>query len=290
VRLSHGLRRTVDGEQAQDGRRPQVGALGQRGDQLREDRHQFVVQPLAGGTLVLDQVAAGASQRAQRLHGLVRNAARACPSSQQAARQGVRIDAIGFGAQAQAGGPRRRLMRVEQQHLVARLRQGVIEGLPQAARRFHPDQQRRRLAPLLQPGQNVGMALGGGRNRRALEPPRAAGRLQGTDHRGGLGHVDAHDAADLGGQHATDLLWGLGGTVTTGKLLTSRTRSPSPWALASLRLRGGQGAGVRPSTVRQREAGTGVFPSRSSRKEGRRPFPARCLGRESSRLPTSIQI
>ena len=68
------------------------------------------------------QLAARTGQGAQGLHRLRWQHARTGIASQQPARQGVGIDAIGFGSQAQAVRPRGGLTRVEDQHRLARLR------------------------------------------------------------------------------------------------------------------------------------------------------------------------
>ena len=291
--LGEGLRRAVDGHPAQHRRGAQVGARGQVADQFGEDGHQLVVPPLPGRPLAVDQVAPRAGQRAQGLHQLVGDRAGPCPprqqaTRQQATRQRVGVDPVGFRPQAQTTGPRRRLVRIEQHDGVARLAQRVVERFPPAAGRLPPNQQGCRRAPLPQPLQPLGVARGRGGDRRALEADGATGRLPGADDMRGLGHVAADDAADLGGQQATHRLLRLDRAGGAGSDLTSRARFPSPGALAGL-LRT-QGAGVRPSTVRSREAGTGVFLRRSGRKERRRPFPARCPGRGSSRLPIPSQI
>ncbi len=163
------------------------------------------------------------------------------------------VDAIGLGTQAQAGGPRRRLVGIEQQDGVAGLRQGVVERLPQAARRLQAEQQRSGLAPRAQPLQQLGVAHGRRRDRGALEPGGASRRLQRADDMGGLGHVDADDAADLGRQHGIHLLrGGLDGASRSGWQPPGLPRAV-PFAMGARTIRAGTqilGAGVRPSTVR----------------------------------------
>ncbi len=211
------------------------------------------------------------STRARRVHVPVRRActvssgtllARAQPASRPRARGWASLPAVVARRpkQPQAGRPRRRLVRVEQHDGVASVAQGVVERFPPAARRLPPDQQVRRVircrGPLLPPTDQLSIAVGRRRDRRALEAHGAAGRFQRADDMRRLGDVDAHDVADLGRQQVILLLTRL--TVRCGRLgqpgsyLASRARSPSPWALTGLRLQVRCGAahpGRRRSTI-----------------------------------------
>ena len=204
--MSQRVGRAVDGQQAQAGRGTQVGVVGQRAHQLGEDGHQVIVQALAGRALTHHQVAPRTGQRAPGLHRRVGDRAGPRPARQQPARQGARIDPIGLGTPPQTGGPRGGLVGTRQRDAIALLNQPVIEGLPQAAGGFQPDQQGGRLAPCAQPAHPVSRARRTGGDGRAREAHRATGGLQSAHDTGCLGDVNADHTANLRRQQGTSPL------------------------------------------------------------------------------------
>ena len=185
----------------QEGGGGQVAAVGGVLGQLGEDHHQLVQQALAGGRATLDEVAPGAGQLAQRLDGLRGQGAGPPVPRQQAPGQGLSVQAVGLGAQPQRGGPGRRLPRVEHHHPVAGAGQGVVQRLPQTARRLQADEQLGRRAPLGQPGAQPGVPRGRRLDLERLLAQGAGGGVQRTHHVTALGDVDPDDAPHRRIQH-----------------------------------------------------------------------------------------
>ena len=179
----------------------QVAAVGGVLGQLREDHHQLVQQALAGGGAALDQVPPGAGQLAQGLDSLRGQHAGPAVARQQAPGQGQGVQPVGLGPQPQPGGPGRRLAGVEHHHAVARPGEGVVERLPQAARRLQPDEHLGRRAPAGQLGAQPGVPRRRGLDLERLLAHGARRGLQRGHHVAALGHVDPDDAADRRVQH-----------------------------------------------------------------------------------------
>src|SRR5262249_26101631 len=148
-----------------------------------------------------------------------------------------------------------------QRHRVARPRQGSVEGFPQAVCRLQANELASGLTlrPSGQPREQLGIGRGGGRDRRALHDVRRYWAPPGPRRPGNIGHVDAHDAADVGSQSVIAhhlLLARLNGMGQAGSLLAVPVRSPSPWAFAAQLT--ALDAVVRPAAVHRWEADTGV--------------------------------
>ena len=132
-------------------------------------------------------------------------------------------------------------------------------------------------APRPQRLNELGIPLGGGFHPGGALPQGSAGRLQRAHDMKLLCHINADDATGLGRQHNTHL----------GFKFIEHWQFPglSPGVALSI---GAQpelvGAGVQPSTLQTGEAGRGVFPSRSCRKELQRPLPASHLGSSFCKL------